>query len=90
MHMLERIIKNEPPEEVILLLTRNTDGISLPRLDRFYSMANWPHVKHNLGLFEVLDAMKKAGLIEQSNLQITKGPRWRDATFMIEKKYPLE
>ncbi|MEE1926312.1 hypothetical protein V0R50_30445 [Pseudomonas sp. 148P] len=90
MHVLERIIRHEPPVEVILLLTRSTDGISLPRLDRFYSMANWPHVKHNLGLFEVLDAMQKASLIEQSGLQITKGPLWREATFMAEKKYSLE
>lgn len=87
---LTTIIKNEAPLEVILMLTKKDSGISLPMLDMFYSAAGWPHVKNNLGLFEVLQKMRVLGLIEQPATQITKGPHWREATFMLENKYPSE
>lgn len=88
MENLIKIMKNEDPLEVILMLVQKESGISLPILDRFYSSAGWPHVKNNLGLFEILQSMRNAGFIEQSGIQITKGPNWREATFMFEKKYP--
>lgn len=90
MNTLITIIKNEPPEEVVLMFTRKQTGISLPVLDRFYSSSGWPYLKDNRGLFELLHNMREAGLITQSSLQITKGPHWREATFMLENKYVFE
>lgn len=87
---LTKIMKNEDPQEVVLMLTRKSSGISLPVLDRFYNSAGWPYIEHNLGLFEVLQKMRESGLIEQSGVQVTKGPQWREATFMLENKYPSE
>lgn len=87
---LVTIIQNERPEEVILMFTKKESGISLPILDGFYSTSGWPHVKHNLGLFDVLQGMRASGLIKQTNMQITKGPLWREAKFILENKYPIK
>jgi hypothetical protein len=47
MNTINEIVINENPVDVILFLT-NKAGIDHPRLDRLYSLNNWPHINNNM------------------------------------------
>jgi hypothetical protein len=90
MSVITTIVLNEKPEEVILFLTKNELGISLPRLDGLYSRANWVHVKDNMGLLNLVRKMRDAGFIEISGVGIVRGINWREPAFMLEGKYTFD
>lgn len=90
MNIIETIVLNEKPEEVILFLTKNVSGISFPRLDGIYNRANWAHVSDNWQLLCLVRKMSEAGLVSYSGSGIVRGPNWREPTFMVEKKYIIE
>lgn len=90
MSVITTIVLNEKPEEVILFLTKNELGISLPRLDGLYSRANWAHVKDNMGLLNLVRKMRDAGFVELSGTGVRRGPNWREPIFMVEGKYTFD
>lgn len=87
MDTIKSIVLNELPEDVILFLTKNESGISLPRLDGLYSRANWIHVNNSWGLLTLVKKMCDDGLIRCDGAVIVRGPNWKEATFMLERKY---
>jgi hypothetical protein len=90
MSVMEIIVLNEKPEEVILFLTKNELGISLPRLDGIYNRANWAHVGNNIGLLNLVKKMSDAGLVKYSGTGVVRGPNWREPAFMLEGKYTFD
>ncbi|WP_433770147.1 hypothetical protein [Pseudomonas putida] len=76
--------------EVILFLTKNELGTSLPRVDRLYNMAGWAHVGDNMGLLNLLRKMHEAGFVNLSGVGVVRGPNWREPTFMVEGKYTFD
>ncbi|VVP66389.1 hypothetical protein PS918_00364 [Pseudomonas fluorescens] len=90
MSVLDKIIYNEKPEEVVLFFTKNELGISLPQLDRLYNVAGWAHVGDNIGLLNLLWEMRVAGFIENNGARITRGVNWREPAFMLEGKYTFD
>jgi len=90
MSVIEQVVLNEKPEEVILFVTKFELGISIPRLDRLYSMAGWAHVGDNMGLLNLVRNMRDAGYVEFSGGGIVRGPNWREPTFMVEGKYTFD
>ncbi|QXH53799.1 hypothetical protein KSS94_12040 [Pseudomonas fakonensis] len=88
MSTINDIIINEKPVDVILFLTHKS-GIDHPRIDRLYSLNNWPHIKDNMRLADLICSMAADGLIESNNGRFTKGPNWRTPQFMLENKYTL-
>lgn len=90
MSVIEIIVLNEKPEEVILFLTKNKLGISFPRLDGLYNRANWAHVSDNMGLLKLVAKMRDAGLIEYGGSGIIRGKNWREPAFMLEEKYNFD
>ncbi|WP_153787210.1 hypothetical protein [Pseudomonas sp. EMN2] len=88
MNTINDIIKNEKPVDVILFLT-SKNGIDHPRLDRLYSLNNWPHINNNMRLIELVGNMIAEGLIESKGGRHTKGPNWRAPQFMLDNKYTL-
>jgi hypothetical protein len=90
MNIIETIVLNEQPEEVILFLTKNKSGISLPRLDGLYNRAKWAHVSDNIGLLNLVKKMRGAGFIEYGGPGIIRGKNWREPAFMLEGKYAID
>lgn len=90
MSVISTIVLNERPEEVVLFLTKNELGISLPRIDGLYSRASWAHVKDNMGLLNLLRKMHDDGFITLSGVGITRGVNWREPIFMVEGKYTFD
>lgn len=90
MSVIEQVVLNEKPEEVILFVTKFELGISLPRLDRLYSMAGWAHVGDNMGLLHLVWKMRDAGFVEMDGAGIRRGPNWREPIFMVEGKYTFD
>jgi len=90
MSVIATIVLNEKPEEVILFLTKNKLGISLPRLDGLYNLANWAHVENNIGLLNLVKKMCDAGFIKYSGGGVVRGPNWREPAFMLEGKYTFD
>ena len=90
MSVIATIVLNEKPEEVILFLTKNELGISFPRLDGLYNLANWAHVENNLGLLNLVKKMSDAGFIKYSGTGVVRGPNWREPAFMLEGKYTFD
>ncbi|WP_095051644.1 hypothetical protein [Pseudomonas sp. Irchel s3b2] len=90
MSVIEKIVLNEKPEEVILFVTKYELGISLPQLDGLYNRANWAHVGDNMGLLNLVREMCDAGFIKYSGTGIVRGINWREPAFMLEGKYTFE
>jgi hypothetical protein len=90
MSTIKIIVLNEKPEEVILFLTKNELGISLPRLDGLYNRANWAHVTDSGGLLNLVKNMCDAGFIKYSGTGVVRGPKWREPAFMLEGKYTFD
>lgn len=87
MSIIDTIVQNEIPEDVILFLTKTENGISYPRLDRLYSRNNWAQASNIIELLDIIRKMHDAGLINYGGASIVKGPNWREPIFMTEKKY---
>lgn len=90
MSVIEKIVLNEKPEEVILFVTKYELGISLPQLDGLYNRAKWAHVGDNMGLLNLVRSMRVAGFVKFDGARIVKGPNWREPTFMVEGKYTFD
>lgn len=90
MSVIKTIVLNEKPEEVILFLTKNELGISLPQLDGLYNRANWAHVTDSWGLLSLVKSMCNAGFIQYSGTGVVRGPNWREPAFMLERKYTFD
>jgi hypothetical protein len=90
MSIIEIIVLNEKPEEVILFLTKNELGISFPQLDGFYNRANYAHVTDIVGLLSLVKSMCNAGFIKYGGGGVVRGPKWREPAFMLEGKYTFD
>ncbi|SFX64767.1 hypothetical protein SAMN03159316_2386 [Pseudomonas sp. NFR02] len=90
MSIIDTIVKEENPRDVILFVTRGENGISYPILDRLYNTNNWVNISNNLELMKLVDNMVSEGLIVSKNLTLTKGPNWKNPTFITENKYMFE
>jgi hypothetical protein len=90
MSVIKEIVLNEKPEEVILFVTKNELGISLPQLDRLYNRAGWAHVGDNMGLLNLVRNMRDAGFVELTGTGVRRGPNWREPIFMVEGKYTFD
>lgn len=90
MSVIEEIVLNEKPEEVILFVTKHERGISLPQLDGLYNRAKWAHVSDNMGLLRIVKQMCDAGFIKYSGSGIVRGKNWREPAFMLEGKYTFD
>ncbi|WP_392892357.1 hypothetical protein ACF6ZU_11220 [Pseudomonas migulae] len=90
MGVIDEIMRNEKPEEVILFFTKNELGISFPQLDRLYNVTGWAHVGDNMGLLNLVRSMRDAGFVEFSGGGIVRGPNWREPIFMVEGKYTFD
>ena len=87
MNTIAELVASEAPRDVILLLTKNENGISYPRLDNLYSRNKWIKVHNNLELLKLVSAMVNEGLIIDTGGGLKKGPNWKEPTFISEKKY---
>lgn len=90
MNIIRTIVLNEKPEEVILFLTKNELGISLPQLDGLYNRANWAHVTDSWGLLNLVKSMCNADFIQYSGTGVVRGPNWREPAFMLVGKYTFD
>lgn len=90
MNTIAELVASEAPRDVILLLTKNENGISYPRLDNLYSRNKWIKVHNNLELLKLVSAMVNEGLIIDTGGGLKKGPNWKEPTFISEKKYTFK
>ena len=77
MSTVNELIASEDPREIILLLTKNENGISYPRLDNLYSRNKWVKVHNNLELLKLVSVMVNEGLIIGTGGGLKKGPDWK-------------
>lgn len=87
MNTINDVVQNENPRDVILFLTRKISGISYPQLDRLYNINKWIYVTDVLGLMKVVQQMIDEELLTSDNLNIFRGPHWKEPHFMAERKY---
>ncbi|EOG3618445.1 hypothetical protein ACK9U2_000262 [Pseudomonas putida] len=89
MNIINEIVKNEAPIDVVLFLT-SKHGIDHPKLDRIYNMNNWVNIGDNMKLIELIRDMKSRGLIQSQDGRYVRGENWKAPTFLLEEKYTFE
>jgi hypothetical protein len=86
---LDSLVKTESTADVILFLAGRKSGIGYPQLDRYFS--NYKSSVIESGEFmQVFEGLRKNGSVAWGDkMLVTKGPNWKEPTFVTQKKYGI-
>ena len=87
MSNMEKIIKNETVEDVLLAFTPNT---AYQGTDRMYVKYRFDVVANRELLFTYQRLIKEGKLAEDDKGHTLKGPIWKEPKFLTDKKYDAE
>lgn len=84
---MEKIIKNETVEDVLLAFAPNT---AYQGIDRMYIRYRFDVVADRRLLFTYQRLIKEGKLVEDEKGHTFKGPNWKEPKFVTDKKYDIE